>query len=238
MPAPETLFERIVTPVARARGGVYLSLGWFTKTPAPTRDRIMDDFDADGWLRVSESANLTLLYRADDDVDVSELRNRTVIASDGSSIPLQKWCSLESRSAAPEVAFADRVRRSILAHLGDMLATQGIGLNIDLAAYPHIGASVLNFGVELPIGATASQDALRRFEEAVAKAIRRFEPRLAPDSVTVDVMEPETALAKGVLQMQVAAGLSPAYGGKNVRFRTSIDLQTGRATASEEMAYA
>lgn len=238
MLAPETLLERIVSPVARARGGVYLSLNWFAKSPDSLRESVIDTFDDEGWLRVSQGAQITLLYRADDAIDAAGLRQRRVAGLDGSDTRLHEWCVLDLRSAAPEVAFADRLRRSILVQLGELLATQGIGLSEDLAAYPQTAVSVLNFGVELPIGATASQDALLRFEEAVALAIRRFEPRLNPDSVEVRTIEPEMALARGVLQMQVAAELRPAYGASNVRFRTSIDLQTGRAMASEETARA
>jgi len=238
MLAPETLFERIVNPVARARGGVYLSLNWHSKAVEALREDVLARFAEDGWLRVSVGTQTALLYRADDDVDLADLRRWTVLAPDGSHATLQQWCFAELRSAAPEVAFADRLRRSILAQLGDLLATQGVGMSAPLMEFPQVAASVLNFGVELPIGATASQDALRQFEDAVALAIRRFEPRLNPETLTVRTIEPEIALARGVLQMQVMAELRPAYGAGNVRFHTSIDLQTGRATASEEAAHA
>jgi len=151
---------------------------------------------------------------------------------------LAQLCTVELRSAALEHSLADRVQRSILTNLADVLGTQGVGLEINLAGYPRVAASVLNYGVELLIGSTASTEALQRFERAVVEAIRRFEPRLVADTLAVEILEPELALAHGVLQMRVKAELKPAYGGDLVRFRTSIDLQTGKTTTGGEAAYA
>jgi len=72
--APETLFERIVNPAARARGGVYLSLGWLARATSAWREAVMRLLDTDGWLVVSEGAALTMFYRADADIDSGELR--------------------------------------------------------------------------------------------------------------------------------------------------------------------
>jgi type VI secretion system protein ImpF len=236
--APETLFERIVNPVARARGGAYLSLGWLARATPPWREAVTRLLDADGWLVVVEGAVATLFYRADADVDSGELRRRSIVLVDQSHATLAQLCTIDLRSAALEHSLGDRVQRSILANLADVLGTQGVGLEIDLAAYPRIAASVLNYGVELPIGSTASTEALQRFERAVVDAIRRFEPRLMADPLAVEILEPELALAQGVLQMRVKAELKPAYGGDSVRFRTSIDLQTGKTTTSGEAVHA
>jgi type VI secretion system protein ImpF len=237
-PAPEMLFERIVDPVARARGGLYLSMLWNKAASAVVRQQLRTRLLADGWLLVAEEEERLTLYAADSGIDAQSLRALPVSVADGSLRPLAEFCALDLRSAAPIASRSERVQRSIRNNLAAVLTTQGVGLVVDLARWPRVASSVLNYGVELPIGSSASTRSLQRYERAVAKAIRRFEPRLAADSVKVEVVEPETALSQGVLLMRIIADTKPQYGEAGVRLRTLIDMQTGRATTEEESAHA
>lgn len=235
---PETLFERIVDPVARVRGGVYLTLLWSKAASALVRERAQAQLLAEGWLQVGTEGGRLTLYGADSGIDGSVLRALPVEAADGSLHPLASICSLDLRSADPASSRTERVQRSIRNNLSAVLTTQGIGLAFDLARWPEVAGSVLNYGVELPIGASASTRSLQRYERAVTTAIRRFEPRLLADTVRVEVVEPETALAQGMLRMRIVADTSPVYGDAGVRLRTLIDLQTGRTTTEEESVHA
>jgi type VI secretion system protein ImpF len=235
---PETLLERVTNAAARGRDGVYLAISWNTTTASIVRERIHRLLSAEGWLNVSESVDSLMLYGTGVDIELRQLRAKLVEAVDGSQRGLSDFCSLELRSPASATSRSDRLQRSILANLDAIFATQGIGLSVDLKEWPRVACSVVNFGVELPIGAGASTDSLRRFEAAISKAIRRFEPRLAPDTLTVEIVDPESAFARGALHMSIVADLKSAYGNKGVRFRTLIDLQTGRTTTEEESANA
>lgn len=236
--APETLYERIVDKVARARGGFYLSVRWNRGVDFSVRDAVAAQLLADGWLTVAADDDALTFYGADAGIDAVALRAMPVRMKDDSVCSLAELASLDVRSAAPASSRSERAQRSIRGNLASILATQGLGLARDLARWPQVAGSVVNFGVELPVGASASAQTLRQYERAVTEAIRRFEPRLAPRSVSVQVVEPETALARGVLQMRIAATTRPLHGDIGIRIRTAIDLQTGRATTQEETAHA
>lgn len=94
---------------------------------------------------------------------------------------------------------------------------------------PVLAASVLHFGLPPLAGVRASQVQSGQLEEAIALAIRRFEPRLRADSLVVRAIEPGQLLdTHNRIEFEISAELWAQPLPLDVLLRTCIDLEGGR----------
>tara|TARA_R110002111_G_scaffold233417_1_gene294486 strand:+ start:245 stop:667 length:423 start_codon:yes stop_codon:yes gene_type:complete len=77
------------------------------------------------------------------------------------------------------------VRQQIQRDLLMLLSTRRMAADTDLSAWPLVAKSVLNFGIPDLAGITSSSMDLRRLQKDLVQAIKNFEPRLHPESLTV-----------------------------------------------------
>ena len=80
---------------------------------------------------------------------------------------------------------ARSLRQSVMRDLGWLLNAQGIASSQDVARYPGVAESVLNFGFSDLAGKSASNVDVARIERLMADAIRAFEPRILPGTLRV-----------------------------------------------------
>ncbi|MBX5230608.1 type VI secretion system baseplate subunit TssE [Rhizobium sp. NLR9b] len=82
-----------------------------------------------------------------------------------------------------------QIRALILRDLSWLLNTTQLAATIDLKSYPHVAASTLNYGV-CPLGGHIidGPDTAALGQE-IAASLRRFEPRLLADSVSVTILK-------------------------------------------------
>jgi type VI secretion system protein ImpF len=137
----------------------------------------------------------------------------------------------ESRSH--RVVSAQTYRRGVLRDIewllntNAMLALEGMR-GLDLAKYPEACESVLNFGTRQFCGMTAPnlQDLSDRLEEAV----RVFEPRIAPRSLTV-----HTDKERNVIVLEVEGELWANPVSEHLHLRTGLDLETGQLLGEDAL---
>ena len=140
--------------------------------------------------------------------------------------PDRKLEARERRFLTP-MQLRDCVRRD----LAWLLNTTHLESTTDLAEYPQVAASVLNFGVIDLAGKPLSSINMVQLERLIREAIWQFEPRLIRESVQVKMDERKTghnALAF-VIEAQLWAQPLPLQ----LFLRTEVDLESGEVTVGD-----
>jgi type VI secretion system protein ImpF len=104
----------------------------------------------------------------------------------------------------------------------------------ELADYPEVQNSVMNFGLPAFAGETATRISHTDLEQAVKQAIARFEPRI--DSGTLDVKVVMTTGfldTHNVVQMQIQGTLWAQPTPLELVLRSALDLETGQVVVNE-----
>ncbi len=135
----------------------------------------------------------------------------------------------ERRVLSP-VQLRDCVRRD----LAWLLNTTHLQTTTDLADYPQVAASVLNYGVIDLAGKPLSSINTAQLEKLVRDAIWQFEPRLIRDSVQVKMDERKTGhnALSFVIEAQLWAQPLPLQ----LFLRTEVDLESGEVKVGDKDA--
>lgn len=116
------------------------------------------------------------------------------------------------------------MRATIRRDLAWLLNTTSFETGTDLANYPNVKTSVVNFGVREYAGRTRDSISPREQAREIRDAIKAFEPRLDPKTLRVKPVTDysEDGRAAFVIEAEIAGmpNLSP------VRFQTQLDLET------------
>ena len=120
------------------------------------------------------------------------------------------------------------LRESLLRDLNWLLNSTNLEATHDLAAYPHVRRSVINFGVGTLAGASVSALDRVEIESAIRDAIVHFEPRMLAESVEVRcVVEPSTHPLRSKLSLEISAQLRSCEAQQTFRLDSEIDLESG-----------
>jgi type VI secretion system protein ImpF len=128
-----------------------------------------------------------------------------------------------------------QLRQAVLRDLSWLLnAVQS--LKIDAKRYPHVAASVLNFGLTSMSGNQASSVHIGALEAGIRQAILAFEPRILPDSLTVRAVESDSVLdCHNVIQIEIRGYLWAQPVPLEMLIRTQLDLETGQTVVQETL---
>ena len=91
-------------------------------------------------------------------------------------------------------------------------------------------STVLNYGVENFTGKSIQGDHLERFSGSIEEAIRRFEPRLDPDTLSVKAFQLEAPDKGVVFGLTIEADLAGVENNRRIIFRSEVNSNTGRVT--------
>lgn len=120
------------------------------------------------------------------------------------------------------------LRAAVLRDLRWLLNTVNLESTDDLAAYGHVPASTLNFGVRALAGKRMSDIDWIDVEDSLRHAITAFEPRILPSSVQVRcVTNTSTLEHHNVLSLEIKGMLWCVPHPMEFLFRTDIDLESG-----------
>jgi type VI secretion system protein ImpF len=130
-------------------------------------------------------------------------------------------------SAAERVVSLRRYREGVMRDLGTLLATAKPSLGDNLAEFPEVEKSVLNYGTRDLCGSVSGS--LRSYD--LARELRRtlecFEPRLNPASLVVEpVVDPWKAVGHQI-GFEIRADLWANPQPEELQIRTTLDLETG-----------
>jgi type VI secretion system protein ImpF len=132
---------------------------------------------------------------------------------------------------------ARSLRQSVMRDLGWLLNAQGIASAQDVARYPGVAASVLNFGFSDLAGKSASNLDVGRIERLMADAIRAFEPRILPGTLRVRVIQAgradEMSGQHNTIAFIVEGDLHAHPVPERLYLRTELDLEAGKVEISE-----
>jgi len=154
-------------------------------------------------------------------------------------VMLQSFCSIEARNvlndgaetAERRLLSMRRLREYVCRDLAALLNAISLETSDDLARYPDVQSSVVNFGMPSLAGtAVVSVDPLET-AALIEQAITRFEPRLRKVRVTP---EPARDRADGhALSFKIDAELWGQPAAQHLILRTRIDTDSGNVSVTE-----
>ena len=99
------------------------------------------------------------------------------------------------------------LRESVIRDLGWLLNSVRLSSVQDLAAYPNVARSVVNFGLPDLAGRTLTSIDVPELEQQLRQAIHAYEPRLIPDTVSVAVQATTTEMGINSMHFVIEAML-------------------------------
>jgi type VI secretion system protein ImpF len=94
---------------------------------------------------------------------------------------------------------------------------------------PTLAGTVLNFGLPPISGQRVSTLDLARLERDIATAIRHFEPRILPETLQVQAIEPESLLdAHNMIEFEIRGELWAQPVPLEILLRSRMDLEAGQ----------
>jgi len=155
-------------------------------------------------------------------------------------IAVQEFCQIETRnvpnalieSAEHRVVSMRRLREYVLRDVSALLNSLNLEMNVDLARYPRVQRSVLNYGLHSLAGRSATAVDPVKIAADIEESIRRFEPRLRRVRVS-----PESADGSVSDNHQLAFRIDAELWGQPIPqqlvLRTRIETDTGHATVGD-----
>jgi type VI secretion system protein ImpF len=134
-------------------------------------------------------------------------------------------------SRQQRVFSARRLREVVLRDLAWLLNTTNLGREV--ADYPQVASSVVNFGIPDLAGVTASMVDPNLLERAVREAILRFEPRILARSLRVRTMIDRDQMNQTALVFEIEGELWGQPIPQRLFLKTEVDLETGQARVYE-----
>jgi len=121
-----------------------------------------------------------------------------------------------------------RYRAGVLRDMDWLLNTGSLGSSEDLSEFDEVRRSVLNYGIPDPCGTTASGLNPRQFERMLLDAVRTFEPRVLPDSLSIHVHSSGGEMEHNALAFTIQGDLWALPTPDPLYVRTELDLDTGQ----------
>jgi len=125
-----------------------------------------------------------------------------------------------------------RFREMVLRDLAWLLNCENAMAVIDMSAHPQAFKSVLNFGIPAMAGTLLTSKRAGDLERQVRDAVRLFEPRILPESLTVRTATGEEG-GPNSLTVEIRGELWARPLPQPLFLKTEIDLETGAVAISE-----
>lgn len=113
------------------------------------------------------------------------------------------------------------VKRALIRDLSWLLNAGGLDQTHDLADYPHVARSTLNFGTPSLHGQHREGLDLFRVQEGIARSLQRFEPRLMPGSLRVTSIDDSGQ--GGAVNIRIEAKIYAEPAPLRIVMRTEMD---------------
>lgn len=128
-----------------------------------------------------------------------------------------------------EAQLREQVRRD----LSWLFNTTRLAAGTDLAPYPQVQSSILNYGIADLTGRSLSNIRSAELESDVRSALLHFEPRLLPESLQISVKPGKNPFGTAALVVEVKAELHAEPLPLALHVRTEIDVETGRVSVGD-----
>src|SRR5262245_64096174 len=95
-----------------------------------------------------------------------------------------------------------QLRAAVLRDLSWLFNTTNLTADADLAKYPRVAESTLNYGLTALSGRPVSTLDLPELERVLKEGIERFEPRILPGTLTVRVLPSDQPAHHNVISLE------------------------------------
>jgi len=128
-----------------------------------------------------------------------------------------------------EAQLREQVRRD----LTWLFNTTCFAAGTDLAPYPQVQSSILNYGIVDLTGHSLASIDPDSLESSVRAALLNYEPRLLPESIQISVKLGKNPFGTAALVVEIHADLHSEPLPLALHVRTEIDVETGRVSVGD-----
>jgi type VI secretion system protein ImpF len=121
-----------------------------------------------------------------------------------------------------------RYRSAVLRDLDWLLNTGARSSTEDFSEFGEVARSVLNYGVPDLCGLTSSGLKPQEFERQLLEAVRNFEPRILPGSLSVEAHAGYGQMDHNAISFEIRGDLWAQPTPDPLYVRTEVDLETGQ----------
>jgi type VI secretion system lysozyme-like protein len=137
----------------------------------------------------------------------------------------------EKKETARNVITEKQVKEDIFRNIEMLFCSRSHPSLMELKGYEDVENSVLGYGISDYCGRICGDDEREALLAHIRKQIQDFEPRLAPDSITVEFANPDASL-RSLLELRIAGRIVAAQVNEEMLFISRLDLETGNVTLS------
>jgi type VI secretion system protein ImpF len=120
-----------------------------------------------------------------------------------------------------------RYRQAVLRDLAWLLNTCAHIEQDGLDEFEEVPSSVLNFGVQDITGMTASSLSVEEMRYQLMEALRRFEPRILPNTISIKMAVDPEAMSNRSIRFEIRGDLWTQPIPESLFIKTEMDLETG-----------
>lgn len=135
---------------------------------------------------------------------------------------------LKQESRDKRVLSMNKLREGVLRDIAWLMNTTCFYPLEDLAPFPRIAKSVLNYGFIDLTGKTASSVKHQELERLLRQTLWNYEPRLVRETLKVTVRASESAMSRHAVTIGLEADLWAEPVPLRIYMKTEIDLETGQ----------
>ncbi len=129
-----------------------------------------------------------------------------------------------------------QLRQAVLRDLGWLLNTTNLASTEDLSATPLVAKSTLNYGAPGFTGSVGTAGRMNELESGLTAAIRAFEPRIRPETLSVRLRQGASDAATPTLRFEIAGDLWAHPVPEQLFLETAIELETRAAVVTDARA--
>jgi len=126
-----------------------------------------------------------------------------------------------------------QLRAAVLRDLTWLLNTTNLTTEDDLDGAPLAAASTINYGVPGFTGMIGTEQRMSRLETAVAEAIRRFEPRIRPDTLRVKLRQQDEEAPSASVIFEIHGELWAQPVPQQLFLESAIEIETRMTVVTE-----
>lgn len=126
-----------------------------------------------------------------------------------------------------------RLKECVLRDLSWLLNSGALMSDAELADYPLVRQSVINYGLPDLTGSTASSVKLAELERHLREVVCDFEPRIERNSVRVRAVFDSESMSHNAIVFEIEGRLWAQPMPVHLFLKTELDLESGTAKVSE-----
>ena len=136
---------------------------------------------------------------------------------------------VQQESRDTRVVSLSRYRQGVLRDISWLLNARAHLQGEEITEFAHVADSVLNFGLSDPCGLSMTGQAVEDTEQRILAAIRKFEPRILPNTVSVQAKNGTEEQGGVAVVFEITGELWAQPACAVLYIKTALDLETGHA---------